>query len=67
MKQKFDTIHFNFRTNKEHQKEENLLQNRFSAAITIEGTRSSHSYVPVGEHEMKCKIVFNFDDSIRNV
>ena len=62
VKQKFDTIHFNFRTNKDHKKEEKLLQDRFSAAITIKGTRSFHSYVSVGEHEIKFKIISNFYD-----
>ena len=67
LKQKFDAIHINFCTNEEHQKEEKLLQDRFSAAITIKGTRSFHSYVPVGEHEIKCKIVSNFDDSLLEI
>ena len=67
VKQKFDIIHFSFSTNEDHHKGEKLLQDRFSAAITIKGTRSFHSYVPVGEHEIKCKIVSNFDNSLSEI
>ena len=67
LKQKFETIHLKFCTNEEHQNDGKLLQYRFSAAITIKGTRSFHFDVPEGEHEIKCKTVSNFDDSLSEI
>ena len=67
VKQKFGTIRSNFCINEEHQKEEKLLHDRCSAAITIKGTRSFHSYVSAGEHKIKCKKISNFDDSLSEI
>ncbi|KAJ8665126.1 hypothetical protein QAD02_006788 [Eretmocerus hayati] len=48
---KFPTITFDFCSHKDHEIEEKLVSKRFDGLQTVNGTRSFHAYIPLGNNK----------------
>lgn len=60
---KVDTITSDFCSIEDHQNIKLEISERFKSCKTITDTRSFHSFVPISNKEIKCKLVSNFDDT----
>ena len=49
------TVHFEYCTTDDHEREKNYLEQRFQASQTIQGTRKLHSFVPTSNDTMIVK------------
>ena len=58
----FNKIKFDFCTRIDYEQHARSLKTRFSQARTIKNTRQYHSYVPIDDKKLDCKI-FSEDNS----
>ena len=49
------TVHFEYCTTEDYEREQHHLEDRFKASRTIQGTRKLHSFVPISKEKLKVK------------
>ena len=49
------TVHFEYCTTEDYEREQQHLEDRFKASRTIQGTRKLHSFVPISKEKLKVK------------